>query len=186
VMLCEFKSGVDTYLGSRRGLQVRSLAEVIAFNEIHADAELCWFGQEILQEAQARGGQSDPAYLRARQRSRWLGREGGIDAALRRWGLDALVAPGGGPAGSIDLLHGDHGAGPPSSLSARAGYPLLSVPAGFVHGLPINILFLGTAYSEPVLLRAGYAFEQATRARRAPALAPTLPPPEGGGPYART
>jgi amidase len=174
VLLHEFKAGVNAYLAGRQGLPVRTLAEVIRWNEAHADLELRWFGQERLVEAQARGPLTEAAYLAARQRSRALGGPRGIDAALDAHGLDVLVAPTGGPAWTIDLLLGDHGTGGSSSPAARAGYPLLSVPAGVTHGMPINVTFMGRAWSEPTLIRLAHAFEQATRAWRAPAFAPTL------------
>lgn len=171
VMLYEFKAGVNAYLASRQGLAVRTLSDVISFNEAHATRELPWFGQEILTQAQTKGSLTDADYVAALERSRALGGRRGIDAALQAHGLDALVAPSGGPAWTIDPVLGDHGVSGSSSYSARAGYPLVSVPAGFAHGLPLNLSFIGRAWSEPVLVRLAYAFEQATRAWRAPAFA---------------
>lgn len=174
VMLYEFKAGVHAYLTTRRGLPVRTLTDVIAFNERHASEELQWFGQEILVEAEAKGPLTDPAYVAALQRSRAIGGVRGIDAALDAHRLDALIAPSGGPAWTIDPVLGDHGVSGSSSLAARAGYPLMSVPAGFAHGLPVNVTFIGRAWSEPVLVRMAFAFEQATPAWRAPGFAPSL------------
>jgi amidase len=107
---------------------------------------------------------------------RRLSREEGLDAVLRQHRLDALVAPTGGPAWLTDRVNGDHYTGGGASTPAAvAGYPHLTVPMGFVRGLPVGLSFLGAAWSEPTLLRLGYAYEQATRQRRAPGLLPTLP-----------
>ncbi len=168
VLLYEFKADLNAYLASRSGVQVRTLAELIEFNKKHADEELKYFGQEIFLLAEEKGPLTEPAYLDALERSHRLSRQEGIDAVMDRYELDALVAPTGSPAWPIDLINGDHYLGGSSSPAAMAGYPLISVPAGFAFGLPVGITFMGRAFSEPTLIQLAYAFEQVTRARRPP------------------
>ena len=171
VLLYEFKADLDAYLAQAGpGAAVRSLAELIAFNEEHREREMPHFGQELFERAQAKGPLTDSAYRDALTRCRRLARAEGIDAALRRHRLDALVAPSNGPAWLTDPVNGDHFVGGSSTPAAVAGYPAVTVPAGFVSGLPVGVTFFGAAWSEGTLLRCAYAFEQATRARRAPAL----------------
>jgi amidase len=174
VLLTEFKAGLADWLREfAPGGPITTLADVIAFNERHAAREMPYFGQELFLRAQQCGKLDDPRYLNALAACRQLSREQGIDAALREHRLDALVAPTRGPAWLTDLLHGDrHGRGF-SRLPAVAGYPHLTLPMGQVAGLPVNLSFTAGAWSEPVLLRFGYAFEQATRARFAPGFART-------------
>jgi len=175
VLLHEFKAGVNAYLGSAEPtLPVHSLAELILWNERHAEEELQWFGQETFTLAQKRGPLSSPAYKRARATCIRLSRREGIDAVLKRTRCDLLIGPTGGPAWMIDLVAGDHFGGGVSTAPAVAGYPHLTVPAGHIVGLPIGISFFGGAWSEPQLLRAGYAFEQATMHRRRPAFTATV------------
>lgn len=175
VLLYEFKADLNAYLGGLApGAPARSLEEVIAFNEAHAQSELPYFGQDLLIKAQAKGHLTTPAYLEALAQNQRLSRAEGIDAALRAHRLDALVAPSGGPAWLTDLVNGDHYGGGCSSPAAVAGYPHLTVPAGQVRGLPVGLSFFGAAWSEAALLRFGYAFEQGTRARRPPQFLPTL------------
>jgi len=126
-----------------------------------------FFGQEHFIAAQARGGLDDDVYLEARANGLRYAREEGIDAVMEEHRLDALVAPTGGPAWVTDLVNGDHYSGSFSSPAAVAGYPHVTVPMGFVHGLPVGLSFVGGAWSEPALIRYAYAFEQAT-AHRAP------------------
>jgi amidase len=155
------------------GAPVRSLAELIAFNQRHHALEMPFFGQELLVKAQAKRSLADAAYRKALARCRLLARRRGIDATLARHRLDAIVAPTGGPPWLIDLVNGDAPSGGSSTPAAVAGYPSITVPAGFVFGLPVGISFFGAAYSEPTLLRIAFAFEQATLHRRPPRFRPT-------------
>jgi amidase len=169
VLLYEFKAGLNAYLaGLDPKVQVRSLKEVIAFNEKNRDREMPYFGQETMLKAEEKGPLTDKAYLYALAKCRRLSQTEGIDAVMRKHNLDAIVAPAGGPAGLTDLILGDHDIGGSSSPAAVAGYPSITVPAGFVHGLPVGISFFGAAWSEPKLLRIAYSFEQASGSRRAP------------------
>lgn len=168
VLLSEFRAGLDAYLASREGVPVRSTAELVEFNRRHADREMPWFGQERLEAALEAAPLDHPDYLAALATSRRLGGEEGIDAAIREHGLDALVAPSGPPAWVTDVVNGDRGGFGSSGPAARAGYPLVSVPAGMVMGLPVGITFMGPARSEPALLRLAHAFERYTKARRPP------------------
>ena len=176
VLLYEFKADLNAYLaGLPTGARIRALADAIRFNDEHREREMPYFGQELFHRAQAMGPLTDKAYLRARRANLRLLREKGLDLAHERHRLDAIIAPTGGPAWPTDLVNGDHYVGGSSSPAAIAGYPSITVPAGTVHGLPVGISFVGRAWSEPVLLRLAYGFEQATRHRRAPAFWPTLP-----------
>jgi len=177
VLLYEFKADLNDYL-SQLGPEapVRSLEEIIEFNERESARQMPWFGQEILLLAQEKGPLTEKPYLDALATARSLAREKGIDEIMDRYQLDALVAPTGGPAWVTDLVNGDHFAGSSSEPAAIAGYPNICVPGGFVHGLPVGLSFFGRAWSEPKLLRISYAFEQATRHRRAPAFLSELDP----------
>jgi amidase len=168
VLLYEFKADLNKYLAERGGGAPRSLKELIDFNERNREREMPYFGQEIFLKAQAKGALTSKAYLAALAKNHRLSRAGGIDAALTKHRLDALIAPTGGPPWTTDLINGDHFSGGSSTPAAVAGYPNISVPAGYVFGLPVGISFFGTAYSEPVLIKLAYAFEQATRHRRPP------------------
>ena len=148
--------------------QVRSLADVIAFNAAHADREMPWFGQELFLQAEALGGLDSPEYLQARAACIKGARDDGLDRAFDRFGLDAIIAPTGGVAWLIDPVAGDHYSGSFAGPAAVAGYPHLTVPAGYVRGLPTGLSFVGRPFSEWTLLGYGHAFEQATRHRRAP------------------
>ena len=153
---------------------MRTLADVIAFNNAHASEEMPYFGQDLFEKAQQTTSLDAPEYLAALAETRRLSRQEGIDAVMDTHQLDALVMPTGGPTWCIDPVNGDHFSGASSQPAAMAGYPAISVPAGHVFGLPIGITFMGRAYSEPTLIKLAYAFEQATKARRVPQYLPTL------------
>lgn len=182
VLLYELKADLNAYLATRvpdsahpEGTAVHTLEEIIEFNKTHADEEMPFFGQELFEQAQSKGDLSDEEYIKARDAGRVRGGENGIDKILQEHKLDALIAPTGAPAWLVDLVNSDHIAGGAiSSPAAIAGYPLVTLPAGFVHELPVGITFVGTAWSEPILLKLAYAFEQATKMRRAPKFLPTL------------
>jgi amidase len=175
VMLYEFKAGLNAYLASLGPAAPHgTLADIIEFNRRNAEKELPYFGQEIFLAAQAKGPLTDNAYLDALEKCGRLSRDEGIDAVMNEHKLDAFIAPTGGPAGKVDLIYGDRGAGGCSAPAAVSGYPHITVPAGQAYGLPVGLSFFGRAYSEPVLLKLAYAFEQATNARRAPAYQPTV------------
>jgi amidase len=176
VLLYELKAGLPAWLAEfAPHAPISTLTDLIAWNERHAAREMPWFGQELFEQAQSRGDLGEPGYLDALAGCRRAAREQGIDRALAEHDLDALLAPTGGPAWLSDLVNGDHYGGSFSTPAAVAGYPHLTVPAGLVHGLPVGLSFAGPRWSEPLLLGLGYAYEQATRARRAPTFAPTLP-----------
>jgi len=168
VLLYELKSDLATYLGTRQGLTVHNLADVIAYDQREAAKEMPWFGQDVFEQAEAKGPLTDRAYLDALEKSKRLAGPEGIDAALAKDHLDALLAPTSGPAWLTDLVDGDHGGGGSSSPAAVAGYPDITVPAGFVHCLPVGMSFFGAKWSEPTLIAIAYAYEQATHARRPP------------------
>jgi amidase len=169
VLAYEFKAGVNAYLAELPpGAQVRSLEDVIEWNKRHAGESMPFFGQEWLERSQAKGPLTDAEYLKALEENRRLSRQEGIDAVMDEHKLDALVAPTGAPPWKIDLVNGDHILGLSSQTAALAGYPLVSVPAGYSFGLPVGITFMGRAWSEPTLIKLAYAFEQATKVRRPP------------------
>jgi amidase len=176
--LCyEFKADLNEYLaGLGKDAAVHSLQELIAFNEAHPDQEMPYFGQELFYLAQEKGDLSSPEYVKLRKRVQRLARDEGMDATLNEHQLDALVAPTNGPAWLTDWINGDHYVGGNSSVAANAGYPSITVPAGFVHGLPIGLSFFSRAFSEPLLIKLAYAFEQATRHRRPPQFLPHAVP----------
>jgi len=177
----EFKTDLEAYLTEwAPGAAVRSLDDLIAFNRREAAREMPFFGQEIFEQAARRGPLTSPEYLQVKERLQRLSRAEGIDAVMDQHRLDALVSPSTAPARPIDLVNGDAGSGGTSGLAAIAGYPSITVPMGFVHGLPVGISFFGRAWSEGVLLRLAFAFEQATRHRRMPRFAPTADVPWDG------
>jgi amidase len=169
VMSYEFKHGLNQYLDQLHpATAVRSLAQVIQFNDQNAEEVMPFFKQEILTQAEERGDLKSPEYLAALQQCRQLSRADGLDKVLHDYSLDAILAPSGGPAWVIDLLNGDRGSGGCSSAAAIAGYPHITVPAGYVYDLPVGISFFAGAFQEPVLLRIAYAFEELSNARRDP------------------
>ncbi|HEY1952722.1 MAG TPA: amidase, partial [Gemmatimonadaceae bacterium] len=175
VLLYEFKNDLNAYLASLGPrAPVKTLADIIAFNEAHKDQEMPWFGQETMIQAQAKGPLTEKKYIDALAKNLQQSRAEGIDATMNKYQLDALIAETGGPAWPTDLLNGDHFGGGSSTPAAVAGYPNINVPAGFTHELPVGISFFGRAYSEPTLIKLAYAYEQATRHRKAPRFIPTL------------
>lgn len=175
VLQYEFKAGINAYLATLGpGAPIHSLQEIIEFNERHRDRELVCFGQETMVKAQARGPLTDQNYLDALADCRRLARDEGVDAVMSKYQLDAIVAPAGGPAAKTDHVYGDRYVGGSASPAAVAGYPNITVPAGQVRGLPVGISFFGRAWSEPVLLKIAFAFEQATQARKPPTFAATM------------
>ena len=175
ILLYEFKDGLNAYLKKLgASARVKSLEELIAFNKTHAAREMPHFGQEIFEMAQKKGGLTAPAYRQALATCRTRSRTQGIDAVMARYRLDALVAPTVSPAWPIDLVNGDHYLGSSSTPAAVAGYPSVTVPAGFVDDLPVGISFFGRAWSEAKLLALAYAFEQASKKRQPPKFLPTL------------
>lgn len=181
VLLYEFKDGLERYLASH-AQPLRSLAQLIAFNREHAAEEMPWFGQEVFEQAVTKGPLSDPEYLQAQRSARALAGPQGIDAALQAQQLDALIAPATAPAWRTDVVLADHYLGGGYGAAAVAGYPSISVPMGDSHGLPLGLIFMGPAWSEARLIELGYAFEQITQARRAPAYLPSLDDPQPAAP----
>ena len=176
VLNYEFKANINRYFASLGpAAPVKSLTELIAFNEAHRDREMPFFGQERLIISEATSGLDAPEYVRAVAAIQRAMRADGIDAVMARHRLDAIVAPTMGPAWPTDHLLGDRlDGGASAGPAAIAGYPDISVPMGFVGGLPVGISFFGRAWSEPMLLKIAYAYEQATTARRAPGYLATL------------
>jgi amidase len=173
-MLYEFKADLNAYLAAAGPkILVSSLKELIAFNERNRDTEMPYFGQDLFEKAEAKGPLTEKAYLDALAQDHRLARTEGIDAAMDKNKLDAIVAPTAGPSWLTDLIDGDHDTGGTSSLAAVAGYPNIHVPAGFVFGMPVGVSFFGRAWSEPKLIRIAYSFEQATHARKPPRFLPT-------------
>ena len=176
VFLYELKADLNAYL-ARLGpaAPVHSLKEIIEFNQRNRQKEMPYFGQDLFIKAEAKGPLSEKPYLEALQKNHQLSRTEGIDATMDKHQLDAIVAPTGSPAWLTDLLTGDHFSGGSSNAAAVAGYPNINVTAGYISGLPVGISFFGRAWSEPVLLKLAYAFEQTTKARQAPRFMPTIP-----------
>ncbi|KQZ80115.1 amidase [Rhodanobacter sp. Root561] len=180
VLLYDFKHDINAYLATRQGLGVKTLADLIAFNRTHANEEMPWFGQELFEQAEKKGPLSDKAYVDALARAKRLSGPQGIDAALQAQHLDALLAPSWGPAFMTDPVLGDHivsgdptvgGASQPAAVS---GYPSITVPAGFAHGLPVGIVLFGAKWSEPTLIAIAYGFEQHAQAWQPPRFLDTV------------
>lgn len=175
VLLYEFKADIPRFFQWwGPGAPVRSVADIIAFNNAHRTEEMPFFGQELLLQAEAKGLLTETAYVQARARVKRLAGTDGIDAVMTTHRLDALLAPTGGPAWLTDHVNGDGGTATnpaPSTVAAVAGYPHITVPMGFDQGLPVGLSFFGRAWSEATLIRLAYAYEQATHHRRTPTYA---------------
>ena len=184
ILIYDFKRDLNTYLATRTGLPVKTLADIIAFNNAHADSELQFFGQETLELAE-----SDPVstadYNASILQAHKLARDMGIDAVMNTHNLDALLTLTGSPAWTTDLINGDHFLGASSTPAAVAGYPNINVPAGSIYGLPVGVSIFGRAWSEPKLIAIAYAFEQTLHARRAPQFLPSTPLDSRGRPTPR-
>ena len=169
VLLTELKADLNSYLAQLGdAAPVHTLKQIIQFNEQRAEQEMPYFGQDLFLKAQEKGSVYGKEYLDALDQSKNLMRAQGIDAVMDQFELDALVSPTGGPACLTDHIDGDHDLGGSSTPAAVAGYPHITVPVGFIFGLPVGISFFGRAWSEPTLLKLAYAFEQATQHRRSP------------------
>jgi amidase len=167
VLLYELKADLNSYLAARPGAP-KSLKEIIDFNQKNKNQEMPYFGQDIFIKAEAKGPLTSKEYLDALDANHRLSRQGGIDGVMDKFHLDAIVAPTAGPAWTNDWANGDHAVGGSSNAAAVAGYPDISVPAGFVFGLPVGISFFGRAWSEPTLLKIAYGFEQTIKPRKPP------------------
>ncbi len=178
VMLYEFKHGLEAWLADLgEASDLETMDDLIAWNTAHADRSMPYFGQEIILAAAEKGGLDSAEYRDALAKARRIARQEGIDKTMDSHRLDAIIGPTGGPAWTTDLVNGDHFGGSSSTPAAVAGYPNVTVPAGFIQGLPVGISFFGRAWSEMTLLRLAYAFEQATGHRQAPRLLDRLEQP---------
>jgi len=174
VLLYEFQADVDAYLAEHPDAPRRSMKEIVAYNQNNKRSLMPYFEQERMEQAIKKGPLTESKYLKALEKNQRLAREG-IDSVLVKHRLDAIVAPTGGPAWLIDLVNGDnYRGGGFSSPAAVAGYPHLTVPAGYIFGLPVGISFFGSAWTEGKLFQYGYAFEQATQVRRSPKFLPAV------------
>src|SRR5579871_1335953 len=177
VFMYELKADLNAYLARLGpGAPVRTLKDVIDFNERNRQKEMPYFGQELFLKSQAKGPLTEKEYVDAIAKNIQLARTEGIDALMDKNQLDAIVAPTGGPAWMTDLVTGDHFTGGSSNSAAVAGYPNINVTAGFIFGLPVGISFFGRAWSESTLIKLAYSFEQATKARQAPKFLATVNP----------
>jgi amidase len=175
VFMYELKADLNAYLARLGpGAPVRTLKDIIDFNDRNRQKEMPYFGQDLFLKAEAKGPLTEKEYLDALAKNHQLARTEGIDATMDKFHLDAIVAPTGGPAWLTDLLNGDHVAGGSSNAAAVAGYPNINVTAGFISGLPVGISFFGRAWSEPVLIRLAFPFEQTTKARQPPRFLTTI------------
>jgi amidase len=173
VLSYEFKTDLNAYLSRLPAGRPRSLKELIAFNEREKEREMPYFGQEIFLRSEAKGPLTDAVYLEALAKNHRLTREEGLDVVFKTQRLDAVIAPTGGPAGVTDLIYGGGGGlRGPSSVAAVSGYPHLTVPMGYVFGLPVGLSFVGKAWSEGRLIQLAYAYEQATHHRKPPKYLP--------------
>lgn len=168
VLLYELKADLNAYLAGRTDAAVHSLKDIIEFNERNKEREMPYFLQDLFIQAEAKGPLTSKEYLDALEANHRLSRAEGIDGVMDKFQLDAIMAPTGGPAWLTDLVNGDHSGGGSSNAAAVAGYPDITVPAGFIWGLPVGVSFFGRAWSEAVLLKIAYGFEQATKARKPP------------------
>jgi amidase len=174
VLLYEFKADLNTYLAQLAPGGPKSLEELIAWNTAHQDQELKYFGQEVFVQAQAKGPLTEKAYLDALAKDHQMARTDGIDATMQKYQLDAIVAPTNGPPAPIDFVNGEGGSVSSSTVAAVAGYPSVTVPAGYTFGLPVGISFFGKPWSEGTLIKAAYAYEQASKLRRTPTYQATV------------
>ncbi len=170
VLMYEFKHGLNQYLATLPDatLQALTLAKLIQFNVQHSSQELRWFGQEIFEQSEQKGGLDQSDYLDKLRLIQEATRQNGIDRLLLEHRLDALIAPTGAPAWSIDLVNGDHFLGGSSSYAAVSGYPNITVPMGFVQNLPVGLSIFGAHLAEPKLIEIAYAYEHATQHWRKP------------------
>jgi amidase len=169
IFMYELKADLNAYLAQLGpNSSVRTLKDIIDFNERNREKEMPYFGQDLFIKSQAKGPLTEKEYLDALAKNHQLARVEGIDVLMDKHHLDAIVAPTGGPAWLTDLVNGDHVAGGSSNAAAVAGYPNINVTAGSIAGLPVGISFFGRAWSEPTLIKLAYSFEQATKARQAP------------------
>jgi amidase len=173
LLLYEFKAGLERYL-QKHDAPLKTLSQLIGYNQQYPTSEMPFFGQELFEQANAKGGLGEMEYISARSRARRLAGPEGIDAALKAQRLDALIAPATGPAWVTDPLTGDHFPGAGYGAAAVAGYPSLTIPMGSSNGLPLGIVFMGAAWSEPRLIELGYAYEQLTGARMPPQYLPSV------------
>ena len=173
VLLYEFKDGLNTYLAGSRAPH-KSLEALIAWNAAHAGDAMPFFGQEIFEQAQAKGPLTDAAYRAAKDKARRLAGRDGLMATLAKERLDAIIAPATAPAGLTDHVLGDHFLGAGYGMAAVAGTPSITIPIGEIQGLPFGLTFMAGPYSEPQLIGFAFALEQLTRARKPPTYKPTI------------
>ena len=175
VLLWEFKDGLNKYFASLgENAPVKSMEDLIAFNN-QDTIEMLYYDQELILEAQKKGDVNSPEFQEILAKMNRLVREEGIDRVMKEHNLDAFIAPTGSPAWKTDLVNGDSYTVSSSSPAAMAGYPNITVPMGFVDGLPVGISFFGRAWSEPLLIEIAYSWEQGTKYRKAPEFLPALP-----------